>query len=729
MPQSVPLWLRRAAPRGAPRSRRIHLCLAGAAILLAACDDATTPTAATAPVGPAKWMVVPLDNEMDHTDSYVYSDLTVESTTTISSSQPFPHPDTEVPVTSLTLETPARESAVELGYDAYGQTRTSTYFAPDDDPNATAEEQVGVVRTIGDAQYTYDGNGALHLSTGDDPRMAEMLGTLQDAPITNGMVVDTEVELVQTVQNQLPGMPSLSRDAAGTPRIERLAPGRIRVTVEGAGDAPLGGAVLDRSTAPGRQRVSRTFGKKGNVWVLEEIRTENEREEAPGRRSAQTQVVRFKNVRWHKDKTRDDARRERRARRSAGGAVAVIVPGEGCEGRDFYTVDDPCYGGGDGGGGGGGTDPTGPGPNPTNCSITSAVNQHRRQSTPTGTNILVQHGFMDCANSYAYGRVGAALYDNFYADNVVYPTLDWSARYQDQADDLVGKMQAAAPRTGNFVMVGYSNGGLVSRRVGQMRPDLVRGVVTVSTPHRGVPVMRIARPAFEALFRATGFGLGASCAVRYHSGCKARDRFADRLGRPSPFGVDDLVPVTAEMVPGSAFQNALNSQPEGFTRVSIEQHASTRWVWGRVVADLGCDGPELPCGGRQAVKDIGTAHNVLVAATVVGGILGFFVPGAHAGAAVAAAGVMALNAIDGLYDWYTSPGPDGSDGVVPNASQRYPGAPVREVINGADSHDAAKKSDKAIDRLGIVLRRDFRADPPGSGLPGNRAARRFRAGR
>ncbi|HYW05340.1 MAG TPA: hypothetical protein VE913_00210 [Longimicrobium sp.] len=100
----------------------------------------------------------------------------------------------------------------------------------------------------------------------------------------------------------------------------------------------------------------------------------------------------------------------------------------------------------------------------------------------------------------------------------------------------------------------------------------------------------------------------------------------------------------------------------------------------------------------------------------MGGILGFFVPGAHAGAAVAAAGVMALNAIDSLYDWYTSPGPDGSDGVVPNASQRYPGAPVREVINGADSHDAAKKSDKAIGRLGFVVRRRFDALPTPEGV-------------
>jgi hypothetical protein len=48
--------------------------------------------------------------------------------------------------------------------------------------------------------------------------------------------------------------------------------------------------------------------------------------------------------------------------------------------------------------------------------------------------------------------------------------------------------------------------------------------------------------------------------------------------------------------------------------------------------------------------------------------------------------------------------PRSSDGVVPNRSQVYPGAPRREIIENADSHDAAKKSvDKTIRRIKQVI--------------------------
>ncbi|CAA9349808.1 MAG: hypothetical protein AVDCRST_MAG89-3063, partial [uncultured Gemmatimonadetes bacterium] len=382
-----------------------------------------------------------------------------------------------------------------------------------------------------------------------------------------------------------------------------------------------------------------------------------------------------------------------------------------------------CGGGGDGGGtggGSGGTTPaggtlTGGGWYYTNCD--NEMRSHSRPP-PSGSgpaiNLVVQHGFMDAACSYSGGRTGAALYNNLYSEKILYPTLPWAARYEDQAADLMSQLSARTVPANKYVMVGYSNGGIVSRLVGQSRPDLVRGVVSVSTPHRGLPIMKVGRGAAKIILENSGAGLAASCSIRRHAGCNASDKLRDQLGKASPFGVDELVPVSGQMVPNTAFHAALNSATENFRRVGIEQHTRQRWVWARVAADLNCDGPELDCGGRKLVRKVDDAHKGLVAGTILSGIVGiFWTPSAYVAGALFYA-TAALNAIDVAYDLLTSPF-DGSDGVVPNASQRYPNSEHDEVIQNADSHDAAKKSDKAIRRVGTTLVNRFGAQtPPGS---------------
>lgn len=157
------------------------------------------------------------------------------------------------------------------------------------------------------------------------------------------------------------------------------------------------------------------------------------------------------------------------------------------------------------------------------------------------------------------------------------------------------------------------------------------------------------------------------------------------------------------MVSGSSYLQGLNSQYEGWRKVSIEQHTRQRWAFWRVYNDLNCYGPEAYCGGREAVRKLDKTYKNLLAKTVVTGILGFVVPGLHGYTVIYGMAVAGLNAMDFLWDAVTSPF-DGSDGVVPNRSQVYPNANRREIIQNADSHDAAKKSlDKAILRLRQVL--------------------------
>src|SRR5438876_10956614 len=72
-----------------------------------------------------------------------------------------------------------------------------------------------------------------------------------------------------------------------------------------------------------------------------------------------------------------------------------------------------------------------------------------------------------------------------YIDTVFTPTLGWSDVYSDQRarmfDNYGSRLDA------NTILFGHSNGGIVSRLVGQRRALL--GVVTIGSPQHGAPLV------------------------------------------------------------------------------------------------------------------------------------------------------------------------------------------------------------------------------------------------
>ena len=66
------------------------------------------------------------------------------------------------------------------------------------------------------------------------------------------------------------------------------------------------------------------------------------------------------------------------------------------------------------------------------------------------------------------------------------PTIDWRAPIADQAAELRGRPEYAA-LPGSALAVGHSNGGLVAREWAKRRG--LDGVVTIGTPHRGLPIV------------------------------------------------------------------------------------------------------------------------------------------------------------------------------------------------------------------------------------------------
>src|SRR5919106_6079455 len=97
-----------------------------------------------------------------------------------------------------------------------------------------------------------------------------------------------------------------------------------------------------------------------------------------------------------------------------------------------------------------------------------------------GTPVAFVHGFIGSANTW---RDAAIRLQGRLAIEPSYPSLTWRDPYEKQATQLQSQLSSLA---GTAVAVGHSNGGVISRQWNRLRP--LSGIVTLSTPHRGVPL-------------------------------------------------------------------------------------------------------------------------------------------------------------------------------------------------------------------------------------------------
>ncbi len=80
-----------------------------------------------------------------------------------------------------------------------------------------------------------------------------------------------------------------------------------------------------------------------------------------------------------------------------------------------------------------------------------------------------------------------------------YPVVAWSQRRQSaEIDAVIPELVSAAERADEMsdvgiILVGHSRGGLIGRRYLSLGCPAVRGLVTISTPHRGSAVAKVAR--------------------------------------------------------------------------------------------------------------------------------------------------------------------------------------------------------------------------------------------
>ena len=351
---------------------------------------------------------------------------------------------------------------------------------------------------------------------------------------------------------------------------------------------------------------------------------------------------------------------------------------------DISTEENPCDGDPpppDDGGGTGGTGGTDGNP----CGTVG----------PNTRNVLFQHGIYSGGNTWH--RMLFWMRADFYLGCTPAPDLNDRARIADQAADLTGKIQATGQA--GYVLVGHSQGGLVSRYVGRYHPELVSGVVTVGTPHLGAPIMQTEKAAVLAgMFGVSALATYGCIDGGSPIGCKVPAHFA-AFGIPLLVKIigDAASPVRVDLRPGSNLQATLNGSMEPFPRVGIQHFAKKLSVEWRLYGDY-WDNPEGPNGGRSRVRRAEGALYTNAACGVVG-----FLIGATSTAGKCTTRVAGMLATTGLWNIMTAR-LGKTDGIVPGSSQIYPNALQNYQIPQGDSHVGETKSDLTRRELRKALR-------------------------
>lgn len=659
------------------------LLLCGGAV--ACSDQAVTPISVEKPAGTPSAMIMQ-DPAIDQSDTYITMDEQVSSSTTVQLTDAVYDAATGAPTSTLSFSAPTESRSVEAGYDVYDQVHVNTYRAPDGLSTETAvANEVRTIRAVNNSYTQYDANGAAVASTTPDGAVGtsplSVLGNMSGVSITNGVLVDDASADPSTPR------PTLKIPAGG--KLEFPAAGVMRVTTDlfgpGAGAPHM--AASAQGQAKGKGTLIRQYHKQSGKWVLDQVQMVTEAE-TPEATFTSTQTTVISNVRWHENRAKDAHRRK--GQEPVGPRDAYATP-SGFEVRPmiacpYSTYSKTAPGGGPrmlcadpGDGGGGGYTPPPPPP-------------------PTGSNVVFQHGIF--SNSGTWSRMDPWLSNQFYFNTKLLPSLNSTDRLYNQATALIGTM--AGTGQSGFILVGHSQGGLISRSAAQRRTDLVRGVVTIGTPHQGALLARNGRVALanflNGQFNRLAFGCyspyqDAGCYIAYFLGQYA-------LNQVLQYAIDAAVPAQIDLQPGNAFAAGLNSTPEYFTRVGIESYANKRFVLARLGGDAFCN-PEAACGGRAWASYAQWAYNGFVSCTVIAGILGYWNTAYWCHYIYGR-----MDDIDRGWDQLTAPGQT-SDGIVQGPSQVYPNASRQYPISSGDSHVGETKSDKTRDRLVSTLTSDF----------------------
>ena len=326
----------------------------------------------------------------------------------------------------------------------------------------------------------------------------------------------------------------------------------------------------------------------------------------------------------------------------------------------------------------------------------------------SGDRIVFQHGFGSgpCTWQYYVPR-----FPSYGAGGRVIGKTNTKLTYEQQAAAL--KSQLPAGRN-NFIFVGHSNGGIISRYLAQTEPaGFARSVITINSPHAGVAVLNGIEDVYS-FFRP--FYVAASVIVARRSlGYENMRAWTSPKSLINQIFDRDAV-ILQQAAPGSQFLDALSRRSEAhFRRYALRSEVDRTWQSVRTICDLNSDAAGVP-KGRRCVKDAkrtvkrvaiqsGIFKLLSIASTLAAAVyppLGALAPSFAYVAKTSAAHVALMFATDVLWQVIVTK-LSASDGFILSSSQRWPLATQERIITSADSHVGSTKSEKTRLILDVLL--------------------------
>ncbi len=348
--------------------------------------------------------------------------------------------------------------------------------------------------------------------------------------------------------------------------------------------------------------------------------------------------------------------------------------------------------------------------------------------------VVLIHGFN--SSGAAWGDTVSRLRTDLSVDPYI-PNIAWGQPYFHQAVGL-NDQPGYGSLPANTIALGHSNGGIVAREWSTIRP--LAGVVTIGTPHGGVPLIpqfynwRTYQASARDFINNVGFAFGGisdwSWVFAYVHG--ALSWMGDYsiwsviyLG--ASLGMDQALPITADTRPGSEALNALNS-PANLSREQAALAARVGIV--SMAHNFYWAGPARAIIPDQA--DAVAAALYSSAAGLAGWATYLFLSAdpldldaVHKASSLYALSGFMLS-IDPVYCSLVSSVRGNecvpSDGVVPYTSQTYPGA--HNVYIGFENNDGPahtqemRQSDVLADVLVRFLQVPRRGSVPVPPVPG-----------
>ena len=351
-------------------------------------------------------------------------------------------------------------------------------------------------------------------------------------------------------------------------------------------------------------------------------------------------------------------------------------------------------------------------------------------------NIAFEHGFL--SGPCTWTRMYPWMNKDFLLGTELIAKTSGTDGLAVQGADL--QQQVLGAQGNNYILVGHSAGGLISRYVAQQLQGTqtpIRGVVTMDTPHQGANVTVNGPLGMGLAITAIGDGLSGfmGCQSPLDSmGCFLAAVGGSGVGFIGGFETVNSVGALHDMVPNSNFLTALNNpaEAESFQKAGIIGLTPQRWLIAReatsAIFGSTCY-PESGCGEEAAADAVEYFYDAAEADFVLNVLLIEYCsesdncPTGILNSLESQIGVDAvimgsMDAVDGIYDMmmgcsFANLECEGSDGAVQTSSQYYPtisGTPIAAQISipNADSHSGAPYSnldhgpmDSALQQFGV----------------------------